>query len=230
MADSHNRLIERLPRAERQRLLAACTRVHLSRGDVLGEPGTTTRHAYFPVDAIVSLITLQSDRPALDIGMVGCEGMVGVQLALGATRATVRAMVRGEGDAWRIGAVALRSALHRSAALRRDLYRYVDVLMDQLATSAACLHFHEIGPRLARWLLMNEDRTPGSSCHVTHEELAAALGVRRVGITQAAGVLQRAGVIIYRRGALTVLDRPGLEHAACGCYAADQRRDPAFGT
>ena len=223
LADVENRLIERLPRSDRLRLLAMCVRVPLSRGDILCEPGQTTRHAFFPIDAIVTLVTVQEGRPALDVGMVGREGLVGVQLLLGAAEVRLRAKVQAEGSAWRIAGRPFRGELNRSAALRRELLRYVDVLMDQLATSAACLRFHEIGPRLARWLLMSQDRAHGPSFRVTHEDLAAALGVRRVGITQAAGALQNAKVIEYRRGEMTVLDRSGLEAAACGCYAADQR-------
>ena len=223
LAAIENRLIERLPRLDRVRLLALCVRVPLASGDILCEPGQTARHAFFPIDAIVALITLQEGRPALDVGMVGREGMVGVQLALGTAPVRLRAKVQREGSAWRISTRPFRAELQRSAALRRELLRHVGVLMDQLATSAACLRFHEIGPRLARWLLMNQDRAHGPSCRVTHEYLAAALGVRRVGITQAAGALQGAKVIEYRRGEITVLDRAGLEAAACGCYAADQR-------
>ena len=155
--------------------------------------------------------------------MVGREGMLGVQLAMGVATASLHALVKGPGSAWRVGAGAFRSELARSAALRSELNRYVYVLMKQLATSAACLRFHEIEPRLARWLLMSHDRTHSDRFHVTHEFLAYMLGVRRVGITGAATQLQRAGCIEYHRGALTVLDRRGLELAACTCYAADRK-------
>ncbi len=152
--------------------------------------------------------------------MVGREGMVGIQVALGVPLASLRATVQGAGAAWRVGASAFRGELARSSALRRELHRYAHVLMTQLAISAACLRFHEIRPRLARWLLMSQDSTHSATFHVTHEHLAAMLGVRRVGITQAAVALQLAKVIEYRRGELTVLDRAALEAASCGCYAA----------
>jgi CRP-like cAMP-binding protein len=155
--------------------------------------------------------------------MVGREGMVGAQLALGVAMTPLRALVQGPGHAWRIGAVAFRREFERSPTLQRSLNRYLYVLMAQLAASAACLRFHLIGPRLARWLLMSHDRAHADSFRVTHEFLAYMLGVRRVGITMAAGSLQNSGLIRYHRGELTVLDRKGLEAAACDCFAADQR-------
>jgi CRP-like cAMP-binding protein len=153
--------------------------------------------------------------------MIGREGMLGAQLALGVAGMPSRALVQGAGAAWRVGAGAFRRELSASAALRRCLHRYLYVLMIQFATSAACLRFHLVGPRLARWLLMSQDRAHGDSFPVTQEFLSYMLGVRRVGVTAAAGALQRTGLIEYRRGAMRVLDRKGLEGAACGCYAAD---------
>jgi CRP-like cAMP-binding protein len=155
--------------------------------------------------------------------MVGREGMVGAQLALGVVTAPLRALVQGSGAAWRIATKAFQAELVRSAALQRSLNRYLYVLMGQLATSAACLRYHLIGPRLARWLLMTQDRAHSDTFHVTQEFLAYMLGVRRVGVTAAAGALQRSGLITYTRGELTVLDRAGLEAAACSCYASDRQ-------
>ena len=198
--------------------LLATHRAALAAG--LSEP---TRHVYFPTDGFISLVTLIDGSPGLEVGMVGREGMLGAQLVLGVQTAPLHAVVQGPGTAWRIEARAFRSELARSPALQRSLNRYVYVLMAQLAASAACLRFHMIGPRLARWLLMSQDRARSDSFRVTHEFLAYMLGVRRVGITTAAGALQRSGQIEYHRGDLTVLDRSGLEAAACGCYAAGRR-------
>jgi len=220
---SENRLIQLLPRADRAHLLAACEPAHLTLSEVLCEPGKPTRHVYFPTDGFISLVTLVVGQPGLEVGMVGREGMVGAQLALGVVTSPVRALVQGSGGALRIGTKAFRTELVRSVALQRQMNRYLYVLMAQLATSAACLRFHQIGPRLARWLLMTQDRAHADTFHVTHEFLAYMLGVRRVGITAAAGALQRFDLIEYTRGEMTVLDRSGLERAACSCYATDKR-------
>jgi CRP-like cAMP-binding protein len=221
LARAENHLIELLPRADRLHLLAACEPVQLVLSDVLCKPGQPMRHVYFPIDGFISLVVLIDGSPGLEVGMIGREGLLGAQLALGVPTAPLKALVQGPGSAWRIGSAAFRAELAHSAALRRQLERYVCVLMYQLATAAACLRFHLIGPRLARWLLMSQDRAHADTFHVTQEFLALMLGVRRVGITVAAGSLQRAGLIEYRRGELTVIDRAGLEAACCGCYAAD---------
>jgi CRP-like cAMP-binding protein len=223
LAAAENHLIELLPRQARLRLLALCEPVELVLSQVLCEPGMPTRHVYLPTDGFISLVTLIEGSPGLEVGMVGREGLLGAQLALGVVRAPLHALVQGSGAAWRIRTGAFRSELARSPALRRVLDRYLYVLMTQLARSAACLRFHRIGPRLARWLLMSQDRAHSASFHVTHEFLAYMLGVRRVGITEAAGALQSGGLIEYHRGELTVLDRSALEGAACGCYAADRQ-------
>lgn len=222
MATVENHLIELLPRTDRQRLIAACEPFRLVLGDVLCERGEATHHVYFPTDGFISLVTTIDNHPGLEVGMVGREGMLGAQLALGVVSTPLRALVQGEGLAWRIGARAFRREVAHSPALQRCLNRYLYVLMAQLAASAACLRFHLIGPRLARWLLMSQDRAHSDSFRVTHEFLAYMLGVRRVGVTMAAGALQRSGLIRYHRGQMTVLDRTGLEAAACDCYAADQ--------
>lgn len=223
MKPVENHLIELLPRKDRLHLLGLCESVKLVLADVLCEPGKPTHYVYFPTDGFISLVAQIEGSPGVEVGMVGREGMLGAQLALGVVTAPLHALVQGPGAAWRIGTRAFRNELEGSPALRRGLNRYLYVLMAQLAESAACLRFHQIGPRLARWLLMSQDRSHSSSFEVTQEFLAYMLGVRRVGITAAAGVLQRQGLIEYRRGELTVLDRAGLEAAACGCYAVDQK-------
>jgi CRP-like cAMP-binding protein len=218
-----NHLIELLPRRERSRLHAVCEMIQLAQGEVLCEPGKPIRHVYFPLDACISLLAVIDGRPGVEVGMVGREGMLGVQLVLGVTHAPVHALVQSAGTAHRIGVNDFRSGLARSAALQHALQHYMYVRMAQMATAAACLRFHLIGPRLARWLLMSQDRAHSDSFRITHEFLATMLGVRREGITAAASALQRKGLIEYRRGNLKVLDRRGLEAAACGCYAVEQR-------
>lgn len=223
MSTQQNHLIEQLPRRERERLLAVAEPVQLVLTEVVCESGTPARHVYFPVDGFISLLTSVDAHPSLEVGMVGREGMLGVWLALGVTDTPLRAIVQGSGSAWRIAALPFRRELARSPALRRILDRYLCVLMAQLAASAACLRFHRIEPRLARWLLMTQDRAHADRFHVTHDFLAYMLGVRRVGVTMAAGALQERGQIAYHRGELVVLDRAGLEASACSCYAADRR-------
>ena len=218
-----NHLINLLPRRDRLRLLALCEPVELVLSEVVCEYGKPMRHVYFPTGGLISLVTILDGKPVLEVGMVGSEGMLGAEQALGVARSPLHALVQGPGPAWRIATASFRAELARSEALQHRLNRYVYVLMAQLALSAACVRFHQIGPRLARWLLMTQDRTHANRFRITHEFLAYMLGVRRVGITTAAGALQRGGLIEYHRGEITVLDRKGLEAAACSCYAADCR-------
>jgi hypothetical protein len=217
-----NHLIALLPRADQRRLLSLCEHVPLDLFTVLQEVGAPTVHAWFPDTAFISLLVHTPSTAALEVGLVGGEGMLGTQLVLGVREAPLQALVQGAGLAWRIGDGALRLELSRSAALRRVLLRYVQAQLMQLATAAACLRFHAIEPRLARWLLMTHDRAGGDRFHITHAFLSTMLGVRRVGITQAAQGLQRRGLIRYHRGELEVLDRGGLLQVACPCYAADR--------
>ena len=218
---AQNHLIERLPSRERARLQALCEPVQLVLSEVLYEPGTLTRYVYFPTDGFISLVARVQDSPGLEVGMIGREGMLGAQLVLGVLKSPLLALVQGPGGAWRVRVKDFRAALAKSPALQRALQSYVYVLMAQTVAAAGCLRFHLISQRLARWLLMSQDRAHANEFHVTHEFLAYMLGVRRVGVTVAAGDLQKRGLITYSRGALTVLDRLGLEAAACPCYAAD---------
>jgi CRP-like cAMP-binding protein len=218
-----NHLIQLQPRAARLRLLALCEPVPLVLSEVLCEPNKPPRFVYFPTEGFISLVALIEGTPGVEVGMVGRDGMLGAHLALGVLPAPLHAVVQGPGTALRIGIAAFRTELAASPVLQRTLNRYLYVLMAQLATSAACLRFHQIGPRLARWLLMSQDCAQSDSFHMTHEFLAYMLGVRRVGITQAAGALQTSGLIEYHRGDFKVLDRAGLEAASCGCYGAVRR-------
>jgi len=220
---SHNRMIERLPHRDRRHLIAQCEEVFLSRATSLWDAGAPVPHVHFPVDCNIALLAHMQGHPPLEIAMVGREGLVGAHVMLGAVSAPWEAKVLGEGMAWRIGARAFREEIVRSAALDIGLRRYLHVLMTQLSTAASCARFHTIAPRLARWLLMCQDRAPSAQLTATHEWAAAMLGVRRVGVTAAAGSLQRQGLIAYHRGELTILDRTGLEAAACSCYATDRK-------
>lgn len=223
MPTTENHLIELLPRKDRRRLLSLAEKVNLAASEVLGAVGEPTSYVYFPVDGFISLVTSLDEKPVLEVGMVGREGMCGAQLALNVPTQPLHALVQGRGSAWRIASSAFCQELKQSAALQATLLRYLYVLMNQLAASAACVRFHPIDARLGRWLLMMQDRAHADSFYVTHEFLALMLGVRRVGITLAAGALQRRGLIEYKRGGVTVLDRKGLLAATCSCYAADKQ-------
>ncbi len=212
-------MIGLLSLADRKHILAASELVELSLGAVLCEPGTATTHVYFPVSGYISLVAGKVATAGMEVGMVGSEGMLGVQLLLGMPTAPLFALVQGGGVALRLSAPAFARELARCTDLQQWLHRYTYVLMAQLAAAAPCSRFHEIGPRLARWLLLTQDRAGVPTFPVTHQFLSYMLGVRRAGVTVAAHSLQAEGLISYRRGVVTVLDRAGLESAACCCYA-----------
>jgi len=223
MPNTDNQLIAALPRKDRERLLASCENIDLVLTETLCERGERVRYVFFPTQSFISLIAKVEDHPGLEVGMIGREGVLGAQQMLGELYAPLKAIVQGPGPCLRLSSAAFRRELALSSALQMQMNRYLGMRMAQLATSSACLRFHLIAPRLARWLLMSQDRAQMDNFRVTHEFLAFMLGVRRVGITSAAGGLQRAGLIEYHRGALRVLDRSGLEAAACSCYADDRK-------
>jgi CRP-like cAMP-binding protein len=223
-----NNLIETLPRSARNRLLAICEPVDLVLEQTLSAAGAPSRHVYFPTGGIVSLTTSSAGTPMLEVGMVGNEGMLGTQAALGIPNASLNARVRRSGTAWRVATGPFNRELARGGALKHQLNRYLHVVIVQLTCDSGCLRFHQIGQRLARWLLMTHDRTGQKAISVTHEGIARLMGVRRVGITKAAGALQRQGIIKYVRGELKILDRKALEAEACSCYAADRKTYSRF--
>jgi len=213
-----NGLLAALPRQDYQRMLAELEPVNLSYGEVLYEPGDRLRYVYFPGDAHVSLLVVLDQDKALEVGLVGREGMVGMPLALDVEDSPVRALVQGSGSALRMQAGSFREELARCVPLQRELYRYAYAKLAQARQTAACNRFHPVEARLARWLLMTRDRVRSDQFHLTHEFLADMLGVRRAGVTEAAANLQRRKLIGYRRGHITILDRNGLAAASCACY------------
>jgi CRP-like cAMP-binding protein len=218
VALSSNRLLAALPPPEHERVTALCERLFLPAGSVLYEPGAPIRHLYFPDDAVISLLAVTGGRMTLEVGLVGREGMLGATVALGHEYGPVRAVVQREGMVCRIGAEAFRAEFARSVYLQRLLYRYTDTLLAQAIQIAVCSRFHVLEARLARALLVTRDRLQSARFHLTHEFLAQALGVRRVGVTKAARALQALGLINYSRGNIEILDGAGLEAASCSCY------------
>jgi len=213
-----NLLLAALPPEDLARMLPALDQVHVDGGEVLCEPGDPIRHIYFPHDCLISLMAVAEGRMTLEVGQVGREGMLGATVALGHDTTQVRAVVQRAGSASRIEAARLRAEFSRSPTLQRVLYRYTDALLAQAIQIAVCSRYHVLEARLARSLLVTRDRLQSDKFHLTHEFLAHALGVRRVGVTKAASALQQQGLIIYSRGNIEILDPAGLAAASCTCY------------
>jgi len=218
LASSANLVLATLPYKEYQRLLPGLEPVKLTYGQVLYQPAGLIRHVYFPTDCLVSLLTAVDQQRTLEVGMVGNEGMVGMPMALGIGVSAVRALVQGSGTAMRMTAGRFRAEFKKNVRLQRALFRYTHLLMAQVSQTAACNRFHQAEARLARWLLMTSDRLHADEFHLTHEFLAHMLGIRRVGVTTAASVLEHKKLIDYSRGEINILNRKGLEAAACACY------------
>ena len=217
-----NRLLAALPRRDLERFLTGCEPAKLVFAEVLAEAGEPVRQVYFPTESSISLVAPIDGRAGLEVGLIGDEGMLGITLMLGVDVWPLQAVVQGEGAALRMDVALFRRELGLSSALQLLLKRYLYVVMGQFAQTAACTHYHVVEARLARWLLMTQDRAHSDEFHVTQEFLAYMLGVRRVGVTKAASALQTRKLIRYSRGNITILDRRGLKAASCGCYAADQ--------
>ena len=213
-----NRILKSVPPREYRRLSEQLVPVTLKFGQVLYEPGRAIRYVYFPVDCLVSLLTAVDKRRTLEVGMVGNEGMAGMPFILGVGVSGVRALVQGAGQALRMAAAPFRVEFNRNPGLQQALYRYTYALMAQISQTAACNRFHETEERLARWLLMTSDRVGSQNFALTQEFLAHMLGLRRVGVTEAASALKARRLINYTRGKLRILDMAGLKQASCSCY------------
>ncbi len=213
-----NRVLASLPARDYRRLRAQLEPVELKFGQVLYEPGQTIRFVYFPLACLVSLLTAVDKHRTLEVGMVGNEGMAGMPFILGVGISGVRALVQGAGSALRMTSHRFRIEFERNRPLQQALYRYTYALMAQISQTAACNRFHDAEERLARWLLMTRDRVGSDEFPLTHEFLAHMLGLRRVGITQAASALKQRNLIAYRRGAVQIQDAKGLEESCCSCY------------
>lgn len=220
---TNNNLLQALSQRDRRRMLAASETVDLVYGEVLHQPMQRIDRVYFPTRGFISLIITVDDAASLEVGLIGNEGMCGVLLALGVHTPRLQAVVQGAGSALYLDARSFVRACAGSRSLARVMGRYACFQLGQRAQVAACTRFHQVEARLARWLLMTLDRTHGNEFYLTHELLGMMLGVRRVGITEAASELQRRRLISYSRGNITVLNRDGLEAVSCSCYEADQQ-------
>lgn len=215
-----NHLLAALTRQDSHHLAQYLEPVSLSFGQVLYEPGGRIQHAYFPYSGVISLLTVVAPGKAAEVGLVGNEGVVGGSAALGVDISHLRAVVQGAGMAARITSSRLRKEFRTHESWYRELYRFTHALMNQTAQTAACNRFHKVEARLARWLLVTRDRVHSHHFHLTHEFLSLMLGVRRVGVSEAAAKLQKRRLITYSRGNIQLLDSKGLEAIACECYGA----------
>jgi CRP-like cAMP-binding protein len=220
---ARNRLLAVLPEADCERLYPDLEPVAMALGEVLYESGSRQNHVYFPTTAIVSLLYVMEDGASAEIAVVGNEGMVGVSLFMGGETTPSRAVVQSAGHAFRLSGQRLKREFTRAGPVQHLLLRYTQALLTQMAQTAVCNRHHSVDQQLCRWLLLSLDRLPSNKLTMTQELIANMLGVRREGVTEAAGKLQSAGLIRYRRGHITVLDRPGLEARACECYAVVKR-------
>jgi CRP-like cAMP-binding protein len=213
-----NHLLAVLPESERRRLLSHLELVPLPLGKALYESGDQLSHVYFPTTAIVSLLYELQNGSSAEIAVVGYEGIVGIALFMGGDTMPNRAVVQSAGQAYRLQGQVLKQEFNRAGGLQHLLLRYTMAMLTQMAQTAVCNRHHTVDQQLCRWLLLSLDRLPSNELSMTQELIANMLGVRREGVTEAAGKLQSAGLIHYGRGRITVLDRPGLEARVCECY------------
>jgi CRP-like cAMP-binding protein len=218
-----NRLLASLPPAEWARVQPHIEPVDMPLGKVLYESGTELRDVYFPTTCIVSLLYVMEDGSSAEIAIVGLEGLVGVALFMGGESTPSRAIVQSAGKAFRLSGRYLKEEFHRAGPTQRLLLRYTQALITQMAQTAVCNRHHSVDQQLCRWLLLSLDRLPSNELVMTQELIANMLGVRREGVTEAAGKLQTLGLISYQRGHITVLDRARLERHSCECYAVVKR-------
>ena len=214
-----NQLLAALPPAEWDRLRPRMELQQMLLGHVLYEPGTAMRHVYFPTTSIVSMLYVMEDGSSAEIAIVGHEGIVGISLFMGGETTSSRAVVQSAGQAYRVPGQYLKEEFFRAGPLQRLLLRYTQALITQMGQTAVCNRHHSVEQQLCRWLLMSLDRLPSNELQMTQELIANMLGVRREGVTESAGKLQKLGLIQYNRGHITVVDRPALEAHACECYA-----------
>jgi CRP-like cAMP-binding protein len=215
-----NKILLELPASERDTLFSKLEFVELPTHSMLHEPGEPITHAYFINDGLASVLSVMKDGKSVEVGLAGREGFVGLPLVIGLSTSGTQVVMQVKGNAYRIAAADLKAALSRSHRLELALNRYVQTLSLQAVQVAACNRLHEVDERLARWLLMSQDRLGGDIVPLTQEFLAHMLGTRRASVTIAAGILRKAGLITYNRGSVKILDRSGLEDAACECYSA----------
>jgi CRP-like cAMP-binding protein len=213
-----NHLLAALPTSDFQRLASHLELVPMKLGEVLYESGVQLRYVYFPTTSILSLLYVMEDGASAEIAIVGNEGILGISLFMGGETTPSRAVVQSAGHAFRLKAVLLKNEFGRFGPTMHLLLRYTQALITQMAQTAVCNRHHSVDQQLCRWLLLSLDRLQTNELSMTQELIANMLGVRREGVTEAAGKLQDAGLISYRRGQITVLDRPGLEARSCECY------------
>ena len=216
---TQNHLLGALDESEREHLFSQLELVPMQLGEVIYESGSALEHVYFPTDCIISLLYVMEDGASAEIAIVGCEGMVGVALFMGGESTPSRAVVQSAGHAYRLSGKLVKEEFVRAGAMQYLLLRYTQALLTQMAQTAVCNRHHSVDQQLCRWLLLSLDRLASNDLTMTQELIANMLGVRREGVTEAAGKLQAAGLIRYNRGHITVLDRPRLEARVCECYA-----------